>query len=104
MENNESNYQVNVNNITYDVNETTKNGIQTLYVQGKMKFEVNNETTWGPINGVEIKGKRNEVIDFKVKLSEIINEYFQNENNVTYKFQLNRIMTGKPMLGMLLNN
>mgnify|MGYP003646151312 CR=1 FL=1 len=61
MKNNENNYDVNVNNVVYNVTETQKNGVKSIYVQNKSNGI-----------GVQIKGKRNEPLNFEEQFQNII--------------------------------
>ena len=101
MKNQENKYQVTVNDITYTIYETTKNGYQSVGVMGKMKFHHNGEVVWSNECGKSVQGERNEVLDFKTKVDEIIHEHFQSGEGALYKFQKDRLEKGLPMLGSL---
>tara|TARA_R110000744_G_scaffold357944_1_gene464878 strand:+ start:39 stop:287 length:249 start_codon:yes stop_codon:yes gene_type:complete len=78
MKNNENNYDVNVNNVVYNVTETQKNGVKSMYVQNKSNGI-----------GVQIKGKRNEPLNFEEQFQNIIKNHFEKKDSLTNKW-LNR--------------
>jgi hypothetical protein len=94
MKNQENIKTVTVNGNTYDVTETTKNGIQTLLVTGYVKVNYEGKTYLSNKIGQEIQGKRGQTIDFKSELDNIIKNEFENPNSIINKYQIERIKAG----------